>query len=66
MAQAAREVKRLERLIADAEAREERRQAEVDAAAEALRRDKAALADAKRETAGLRRDLKSAQKRAKG
>ena len=43
-AQAAREVKRLERLITEAEAREVRRQTEVDAAAEALRREKDDLA----------------------
>ena len=65
-AQAAREAKRLERRVADAEAREERRQAEVDDAAEALRREKAGLAAAKRETADLKRQLKAAERRAKG
>jgi hypothetical protein len=65
VAQAAREVKHLERLITEAEAREVRRQAEVDAAAEALRREKADLAAAKKETTSLRRELKAAQKRAK-
>jgi hypothetical protein len=64
VAQAAREVKRLERLITEAEARETRRQAVIDTTAETLRREKAELAAAKRETAGLRRELKAAQKRA--
>jgi hypothetical protein len=63
-AQAGREVKRLERLITEAEAREVRRQGEVDATTEALRREKADLAAAKKETTGLRRELKAAQKRA--
>jgi hypothetical protein len=65
VAQAAREVKRLERLITEAEARETRRQSVVDTTAETLRREKAELAEAKRETAGLRRELRAAQRRAK-
>jgi hypothetical protein len=65
-AQAAREVKRLERQVSEAEGREAHRRAEVDQAAEALRREKSELAAAKRETAGLKRELKAAQKRAKG
>ncbi len=65
VAQAAREVNRLERLVTQAEAREARRQAVVETTAETLRREKADLAAAKKETTGLRRELKAAQKRAK-
>jgi hypothetical protein len=62
-AQARRELKRLERQLADAEAREERLRARVDDAAEALRREQAELAEAKRETAALRRQAKAAERR---
>ena len=64
-AQARREVKRLERELGDAEAREERVQAKIEDAAEALRREKAGLAEAKKETTDVRRRLKAAEKRAK-
>jgi len=64
-AQAAREAERLERRLTEAEARQERRQAAVDAAAETLCREKAELAAAKREAAGIKRELNAARKRAK-
>ncbi len=63
-AQARRELKRLERQLAEAEAREERLRARVGDAAEAVRREKAELAEAKRETTALRRQAKAAERRA--
>jgi hypothetical protein len=65
-AQARRELEHLEGELADATKHEERLGAAVERTAETLRREKAKLAEAKRETAGLRRRLKSAERRARG
>jgi hypothetical protein len=66
VAQARRELKRLEGELADATAREERSRARVDQTAETLRREKAKLAETKRETTALRRQVKAAERRARG
>ena len=66
VAQARRELERLEGELADATAREERSRARVDQTVEALRREKTKLADSKRETAALRRQVKAAERRAQG
>ena len=65
VAQAQRERKLLEGQLAEANAREERLRDRVEAAAETLRRDKAKLAESKRETAALRRKLKTIERRAR-
>ena len=63
--QARRELKRLERELHAAEARQAKQAQRVDAAGNALRDEKASLAEAKKETTALRRQLKAAEKRAK-
>jgi hypothetical protein len=63
--QARRKVDRLGTELADAEARQERLQAQVDQTTETLRQVKAKLANAKRETAKLKRQHRAAQRRAK-
>jgi len=65
-AQAARELKRIERALGEAGDREERRQAAVDDAAEGLRKAKDRVREAKRESADLRRQLKALERKAKG
>jgi hypothetical protein len=62
-AEARRELKRLERELTAATARDERLAAEVDEAEAALRERKAKLAAARRETADLRRRVKAAERR---
>jgi hypothetical protein len=62
-AQARRDLERLEEDLADASAREERLRERVERATEALREEKVRLAESKRETTGLRRKLKSAQRK---
>jgi hypothetical protein len=62
-AQARRELERLEQELADATAREGRLRAQVEQTSETLKREKASLADTKRETAALKRRLKTAQRR---
>lgn len=66
LAQAQRELKRLEGELAEATARAERLRASVDQTAEALRREKERLADSRREATGLRRKVQAAKRRAKG
>jgi hypothetical protein len=66
LAQARRELKRLEEELADATAREERLRARVGQASEALRQEKARLAESRRETADLKRQAKAAERRAEG
>jgi hypothetical protein len=61
---ARREVERLQRELDDAADREERMRGSVDRTAETLRQEKARLAEAKRETAALRRQLKAAKRKA--
>ncbi len=63
---ARRELKRLERELVAAEDREQRSRERVEHAEEALRDEKAKLAERRRASAGLRRDLAAAEKRAKG
>ncbi len=60
------EVERLSDELDDAAAREERLRESVQRTTETLRQEKALLADAKREAAGLRRRLKAAERRTKG
>lgn len=62
---ARRELKRLERQLADAAAREERQRGKVERATEALRGEKERLAASKRETTELRRRVKAAERRAR-
>jgi CRISPR/Cas system-associated protein Csm6 len=64
-ATARREVKRLERQLADAAAREERQRGKVERAIEALREEKERLAESERATAELRRQVKAAERRAR-
>jgi hypothetical protein len=61
---ARRELQRLRDELDDATAREHRLRENVERTTETLRQDKARLADAKRETAGARRKLKAAERRA--
>jgi chromosome segregation ATPase len=63
-ATARRELKRLERQLADAAAREERQRAKVERATAALRQEKERLTESKRATTELRRKLKAAERRA--
>jgi len=63
-AQVQREVERARQELDDAVAREERMRESVDRTSETLRQEKARLAEAKRETASLRRRLKAAERRA--
>jgi hypothetical protein len=65
LAQARRELERLEGELADAAGREERLRAQVEQTSEALRREKARLADSKRAAADLKRKVKAAQRRAR-
>ena len=62
-AQARRELERLEKELAEARASEERLRAQAEQAAEILRQDKAKLAEGKRETAALERQVKAARRR---
>jgi DNA repair exonuclease SbcCD ATPase subunit len=64
--QARRDLDRLEADLAEATAREDRLRAQVDRTTEALREEKAKLAESKRATAVLKRQLKAAQRRANG
>jgi hypothetical protein len=64
-ATARRELKRLERQLADAAAREQRQRSKVDHATEVLREEKERLAESKRATAELRREVKKAERRAR-
>jgi hypothetical protein len=64
-AQARRELDRLEGQLADATAREERISAGIAQTAETLKREKARLAESKRETAALKRRLRTAERRAR-
>ena len=66
VAQARRELKRLEAELADAAEREERLRERVEEATEALRGERARLAEGRRETAAAKRRLKAAERRAKG
>lgn len=66
VAQARRELNRLEGEMADATEREERWRERVDRTAEALREEKKRLSETRREVAALRRRLKSAEQRAQG
>ena len=66
VAQARRELKRLEDELEAARAREGRLRTRVDETAEALRRERARLAESKRATAALRRQVKAAERRAQG
>jgi hypothetical protein len=61
---ARRELERLRDELDDAGAREKRLRENVERTTETLRQDKARLADAKRETAALRRQVKAAERRA--
>ena len=61
---ARREVERLRQELDDAAAREKRMHDGVERTTETLRHEKARLAEAKRETAGLRRQLKAAERKA--
>jgi hypothetical protein len=61
---ARRELERLRDELDQAVAREKRLRENVDRTAETLRQDKARLADAKRATAGARREFKAAERRA--
>jgi len=65
MAQDRRELERLEGELADATAREEQLGARVERASEALRQERARLAQGKRETADLKRQVKAAERRTK-
>jgi hypothetical protein len=65
LAQARQELERLERELADATAREEQLQARVERASEALRQERARLAEGKRQTADLKRQVKAAERRTK-
>jgi hypothetical protein len=62
---ARREVERLTDELEDAAAREERLRESVDRMTETLRDEKARLAEAKRETASLRRQVKAAERKAR-
>jgi chromosome segregation ATPase len=64
-ATARRELKRLERQLADAAAREERQRGKVERATEALREEKERLAESKRATTELRRQVKAAERLAR-
>lgn len=64
-AQARRELERLERELAEAKTREERLRSQAEQAAEILHQDKAKLAEGKRETAALERQVKAARRRAR-
>jgi len=65
VAVARRELERLRDELDEATAREERLRESVERTTEALRQDRARLADAKRETAKLRRQVKAAERTAK-
>ena len=65
LAQDRRELERLEGELADATAREEQLGARVERASEALRQERARLAQGKRETADLKRQVKAAERRTK-
>lgn len=62
--QAQREVERLQQDLDEAAAREERMRESVERTTETLRQEKARLAEAKREAAGLRRELKAFTRKA--
>jgi hypothetical protein len=66
LAEARRELERLEQELAHATGREERLRARVEQATEALRQETARLADAKREAADLKRRVRAAERRARG
>ena len=61
---ARREAERLRQELDDAAAREERMRESVERTGEMLRQEKARLAEAKRETARLRRQMKAAERKA--
>ena len=63
VAEARRELERLRAELDDAAAREERMRGSVERTTETLRQEKARLADAKSETAAVRRKLKAAERR---
>jgi hypothetical protein len=65
MAQAQRELQRLRDELGDATAREDGLRESVERTTETLRGEKARLADAKRETARVRRQVKAAERKAK-
>jgi hypothetical protein len=62
--QARREQERVEDELADAEAHQERMQAQADQTAETLKHAKSKLAEARRETSRLKRRLETARRRA--
>jgi hypothetical protein len=64
IAQARRELQRLRDELADATEREETLRARVEQTTQTLRREKTKLADSKRETAALKRQVKAAERRA--
>jgi hypothetical protein len=64
LAQARRELKRLREELSEATARRERLEAQVKATTDTLRQEKARLADAKRASAGLERQVRAAERRA--
>jgi hypothetical protein len=66
LAQARRELKRLEGELADATVRREELGARVERAAEALLEERTRLGESKRETADLKRQVKAAERRAQG
>jgi hypothetical protein len=63
---AQREIERVTQELDDAVGREERMRESVERTTETLRQEKTRLADAKRETAALRRRLKAAERKAGG
>lgn len=65
LAQARRELKRLSEELGEAAARREHLEAQVKTTTDTLRREKARLAEAKRATAGLERQVRAAERRAK-
>ncbi len=66
VAQARRELERLEEELGEATAREERLRERIEETAEALRQHEARLAEGKRHTAELKRRVKAARRRAQG
>jgi hypothetical protein len=63
-AQVRRELKRLEEELANATGRDQRSRARVEQISDALRQEKTRLAESKRETAALKRQVKAAKQRA--